>query len=63
MPRRAASFTQADLARAIRAAKHAGADRVEVRDGAIVIVLSPESALAPSYDEKAAIDDAPEIIL
>jgi hypothetical protein len=40
MPRRAATFTQADVARAIRAAKQAGAEYVEVRpDGRIVVVL------------------------
>ena len=49
MSRRAAAITQADVARAIRAAKQAGAAAVEVyaRDGAkIVIVLSPSTAPA-----------------
>jgi hypothetical protein len=40
MPRRAATFTQADVARAIRAAKQAGAEAVEMRpDGSIVVLL------------------------
>jgi hypothetical protein len=41
MSRRAATITQADVARAIRAAKQAGADAVEVRrDGTIVVRLN-----------------------
>jgi hypothetical protein len=40
MARRAAIITQADVARAIRAAKQAGAESVEVRpDGTIVVLL------------------------
>jgi hypothetical protein len=40
MPRRPAAFTQADVARAIRAAKQTGADSVEVRpDGTIAVLL------------------------
>jgi integrase len=40
MSRRPAAFTQADVARAIRAAKQAGAEFVEVRpDGTIVVLL------------------------
>ncbi len=40
MPRRPARFIQADVARAIRAAKQSGADHVEVRpDGTIVVML------------------------
>jgi hypothetical protein len=40
MPRRPAAFTQADVARAIRAAKQAGAESVEMRaDGTIVVML------------------------
>jgi hypothetical protein len=41
MGRRPASITQADVARAIRAAKQAGAAEVEVREGRIVIRISP----------------------
>jgi hypothetical protein len=39
MGRRPASFTQADIARAIRAAKQEGAAEVEVRRGDVVIVI------------------------
>ncbi|WP_152535826.1 hypothetical protein [Bradyrhizobium sp. Ai1a-2] len=45
MPRRPAKVTQADLARAIRAAKEAGASAVSVdADGAIRIALTPSAA-------------------
>jgi hypothetical protein len=47
MSRRPATLTQADVARAIRAAKQAGAEAVEVRpDGTIVVLLksAPHSA-------------------
>jgi hypothetical protein len=48
MPRRPAAFTQADVARAIRAAKQAGANSVEVRpDGTIVVLLKCAPAAAP----------------
>jgi hypothetical protein len=60
MPRRAATFTQADVARAIRAAKQAGANSVEVRpDGTIVVLLKSTPAVAP--EEPAQIDH--EIVL
>jgi hypothetical protein len=40
MSRRPATFTQTEVARAIRAAKQAGAECVEVRpDGTIVVLL------------------------
>lgn len=47
MPRRPAHITQADIARAIRAAKQAGASEVEVRIGerdAIIIRIAPSTA-------------------
>jgi 2-C-methyl-D-erythritol 4-phosphate cytidylyltransferase len=45
MSRRPASVTQADIARAIRAAKQAGAAAVEIKpDGTIHIALSPRNA-------------------
>jgi hypothetical protein len=51
MPRRSATLTQADVARAIRAAKQAGAESVEVRpDGTIIVQLkgaTPVPAAAP----------------
>jgi hypothetical protein len=45
MSRRPANFTQADIARAIRAAKQEGAPEIEVRIGAasIVVRLSPST--------------------
>jgi hypothetical protein len=49
MSRRSATVTQADIARAIRAAKQAGAESVEVRpDGTIIVLLTRSSApMAP----------------
>jgi hypothetical protein len=62
MPRRAASFTQADVARAIRAAKQAGADRVDVRsDGTISVVLKDTPPAAPANANQPAAEK--EIIL
>jgi hypothetical protein len=54
VPRRAATLTQADIARAIRAAKQAGAESVEVRrDGTIAVLLKktdPDSKEVASDD-------------
>jgi len=47
MPRRPANFTQADVARAIRAAKQAGAEAVEVRADGTIIVLLKNPPIAP----------------
>jgi hypothetical protein len=47
MPRRPATITQADVARAIRAAKQEGAAEVEVRVGDQVSILI---RVAPSTD-------------
>jgi hypothetical protein len=61
MPRRPASLTQADIARAIRAAKQEGAREVEVRVGdkaAIVIKLAPLTTGANS-----ALEENGEIVL
>jgi hypothetical protein len=59
MPRRPAALTQADVARAIRAAKQAGADSVEVRtDGTIIVLLKS----APAASQEPAPPDR-EIIL
>jgi hypothetical protein len=64
MPRRAASFTQADVARVIRAAKHAGAGVVEVRpNGIIAIILSQQPALTSSDAPECPVDGEPEIVL
>jgi DNA-binding XRE family transcriptional regulator len=60
MPRRQASITQADIARAIRAAKQAGAAEVEVRineQSKIVIRLKP------STDDGTALERLGEIVL
>jgi hypothetical protein len=52
MPRRPAKVTQADIARAIRAAKDAGANEVSVdAEGTIRIALAPGTARAgPAND-------------
>ena len=60
MPRRAAAITQADIERAIRAAKKQGAAEVEVRVGdrsSIVIRLLPSTA------DKVELAQAGEIVL
>jgi hypothetical protein len=55
MARRAANITQADVARAIRAAKQAGASEVEVRvvggQATIVIRIAPSTAPETSLAE------------
>jgi hypothetical protein len=49
MPRRRAAITQADVARAIRAAKQAGATGVEVKpDGTLLIRLVESSPALPA---------------
>ncbi len=60
MSRRPASITQADVARAIRAAKQAGAAEVEVRVGGhskIIIRINQ------STGEKNALEEGGEIVL
>jgi hypothetical protein len=55
MSRRAAIITQVDLARAIRAARQTGAERVEVRpDGTIIILLNapPIASEPPEIKER-----------
>jgi hypothetical protein len=52
LSRTPARFTQADIARAIRAAKQAGAADIIVRpDGSITIKLFPSSPSAKNLDE------------
>jgi hypothetical protein len=59
MSRRQAKFTQADVARAIRAAKQAGATDVTVRsDGTILIGLVPDPRR-----ENFEVEPDPEIVL
>jgi hypothetical protein len=57
MPRRPAIITQADVARAIRAAKQGGATAVEVRPDGTIIVHIAAPPIAP------ALDDGADIIL
>lgn len=62
MSRTPAKVTQADVARAIRAAMQTGAGGVEVRpDGSIFIHLSPQSTAAapPAQVDQ----EAPEVLL
>jgi len=61
MSRRPATITQADIARAIRAAKQEGAREVEVRVGdkvAIVFRLGP-----PSTGSNSGLEESGEIVL
>jgi hypothetical protein len=58
MPRRPANITQADVARAIRAAKQVGATEVEVRIGdrsAIIIRIAPSTGMQVPLEESAEI--------
>jgi hypothetical protein len=60
VPRRPAVITQADVARAIRAARQAGAGKIEIRpDGTITILLSVQPADQPDP----ALDHQREIVL
>jgi hypothetical protein len=56
-----ARITQADVARAIRAAQQCGAGQVRIlADGTIQIDVQPANVVEP---EKTAVDAEPEIIL
>lgn len=60
MSRRPATFTQADIARAIRAAKREGAATIEIRpSGSIVIRLVP----ADGDDRGTPVEAGKEVIL
>ena len=59
MPRRPATVTQADVARAIRAAKQAGAAEVEVRVGDTSIVVR----IASSTGVQSSLETSEQIIL
>jgi hypothetical protein len=59
MPRRAAHLTQADIARAIRAAKQAGAAEVEVRVGGASLLVR----LVPSTGAETPLEPAEDIVL
>jgi hypothetical protein len=56
MPRRRATVDQASIARAVRAAKQAGASAVEVQqpDGAIIRILVNTPALTPEQSDHSA---------
>ena len=51
MSRRPASIAQADISRAIRAAKQAGAECVEVRRDGTIVVLFKAPATAPEHEQ------------
>ena len=60
MSRRAATVTQADVARVMRAAKQAGASEVEIRIGgrdAIIVRITP------STGEKVPLEQSEDIVL
>jgi hypothetical protein len=59
MSRRPASYTQADLTRAIRAAKQAGAAEVEVRIGFATILVR----IVPSTATEKPLEEVREIVL
>jgi hypothetical protein len=59
MSRRPASITQADIARAIRAAKQAGAAEVEVRVGETTILIR----IASSTGTETSLEPVGEIVL
>jgi hypothetical protein len=59
MPRSPASITQADIARAIRAAKKSGAAEVEVRIGDATIVVR----IAPSTNADKQLESEGEVVL
>jgi hypothetical protein len=59
MSRRPATLTQADIARAIRAAKQAGAAEVEVRIGIATILVR----IAPSTATEKPLEETREIVL
>jgi hypothetical protein len=61
MPRGRATITQADIARAIRAAKQAGAAEIEVRVGAATILV--RIAPSPSTGPETALEPVKEIVL
>jgi hypothetical protein len=60
MARRAATVTQADIARAIRAARQAGAAEVEVRVGEKARIII---RIVPSTGDAVDLEDSREIVL
>lgn len=60
MSRRPAAITQADVARAIRAARQAGAAEVEVRVGKEATIVI---RMSPSTGEPTRLEPEPEVVL
>jgi hypothetical protein len=60
MTRRAAIITQADVARAIRAAKQAGAATVEVRPDGTIIIQVDAPPIAPGQGEASHFEIEPD---
>ncbi|MCP1998222.1 hypothetical protein J2S34_000644 [Nitrobacter winogradskyi] len=64
MSRTPARITQADVSRALRAAKQAGAGYVEVMpDGTIRISFSPQSTVPTSKTPETQLERPPDVIL
>ncbi len=67
MSRAAARFTEADAARAIKAAKRCGAASVEIKpDGSILVHLSPQTtadAPAESPVKPPPVEPKPKVVL
>jgi hypothetical protein len=63
--RRAARFTQADVARAIRAAQQCGAGAVEIKpDGTILVPVSPEPTTAePGEKQREPVEPRRKVVL
>ena len=64
MSRTSASVSQADVARAIRAARQAGAAGVEIRqDGSIYVHLHPPAARKSLADVQKGLEGENEVVL
>lgn len=61
MSRRPASITQADVARAIRAARQTGAAEIELRVGGAIILI--RLAPSPSTGQESALEPGKDIVL
>jgi hypothetical protein len=59
-----ARITQADVARAIRAAKQAGAGSVEIKpDGTILVLVSPKIASEAKKEEPPQVEPKKKVVL
>lgn len=64
MSRKAAIITQADVARAIRAAKQCGAGAVEIKpDGTILVLLSPPIAVTTVQNQEPVTKPKAKVVL